>query len=278
MTTQSNTVENPPVAELAETTDDLAQSPEQAGETPLFKTIKNIVVGGGALGLIFLIGRAVVRKIQQNRSFNQTDDYQSPSYFALRLKQAMENDNFFGFNTDEPLIRATLKEIPHLKFWDKVKTAYARLTKGENLMLDLDKDLSRHEKRGVDMILAVLPKDEKEAKARAGGLVTAEMLWAWAERIKAASDHESSWIWPYGTDEDAIYEIISELPTYQTIAALDRVYRQMFSIGLFDQLADELDSSEMMHVYELIARRNNTTVADALESLAYHLGHPQMTA
>jgi hypothetical protein len=225
-------------------------------EPDVARKVTRYAIAGGVIllsgGVLFLIGRSIMRSAKFKSSLNKTDDPTTPEYFAQRLYNGMNPDSPFGVGTDKEIIRATISAIPHRKFWEQIKDAYRRMTKGGNLMNDLAGDLSRTEKRDVDMILAVMPKDAKAAKDYDPTVVTPERLTAWATRINAASEHESSWLWPYGTDEEAVYAVLRELPTALAACQLDQTYQSMFGKGMFTELNDELDSSELQSAYQII--------------------------
>lgn len=225
-----------------------------AQKAPLIptKVARTIVIGGLGLltgGLLFLLGREAIRKVNWKSAIDDTDNTESPAYFAQRLHQGMNPDTPGGWGTDEELIRRTIKAVPHRKFWDLVKVAYRRLTKGGSLMEDLAKDLSRSEKQGIDMILAVLPANEQEAQNQDPDEITPAKLHAWAVRIRSAAEYEASWIWPYGTDEAAIEEVLVELPSVAAACQLDQTYQRLYGKRLFQELRDELSVLELINAY-----------------------------
>jgi hypothetical protein len=231
----------------------------QATQPDFARKVTRAAVAGGVIllsgGLLFLIGRSIMRGAKYKASFNKTDDPTTPEYHAQRLYQGMNPDSPFGVGTDKEIIRATISSVPHRKFWESVKDAYRRMTKGGNLMDDLASDLSRTEKRDIDMILSVMPRDAKEAKDYDPSVVTQPRLEAWATRINAASQHESSWLWPYGTDEEAVYAVLRELPSALAACQVDRTYLQLFGKGMFTELNDELDSAELQTAYQIIMQK-----------------------
>jgi hypothetical protein len=208
------------------------------------------VVGGGAL---LLLAVSMLRNVAFRAAINDTDDTASAENFAQRLQNAFNPDTPFGWGTDEAMVRNTIKEVPHKKFWEDVKAAYKRLTKGGNLMADLESELSRTEKREIDLILSALPANA--AEARQPMLVTPQRLDAWAERVRQAALYESSWLTPWGTDEEAIYAVLDELPEARTACQLESAYRRKFGKGLLQELIDELDGEELANVYRIIMQK-----------------------
>lgn len=219
------------------------------------RIVNGVLVGGIvalAGGATFLILRSIARGAAEKRALNQTDDPDSPANYAQRLYNAFNPDTPFGWGTDEELVRDTIRSIPHRKFWDKVKSSYRKAYRGSNLMKDMQGELSRTMKQEIDLILEMLPANEKEAENRIQGQVSQKQLAAWAGRIRLASQHESSWIWPHGTDEEAIYSVLEELPRAEIICQLDRIYRRLYNKSVLAELMDELDQSELQKVYNII--------------------------
>lgn len=219
------------------------------------RIVNGVLVGGIvalAGGAAFLILRSIARGAAEKRAMNQTDDPNSPANYAQRLYNAFNPDTPFGWGTDEELVRDTIRSIPHQKFWEKVKSSYRKAYRGSNLMKDMQGELSRTMKQEIDLILEMLPANEKEAANRQEGEVNPKQLAAWAGRIRLASQHESSWIWPRGTDEAAIMAVFEELPLAETICPLDRTYRRLYNKSVLAELMDELDQSELQEVYQII--------------------------
>jgi hypothetical protein len=257
MARKSNQMGNPALLALA------ASRAGGSGGPPAYvpdqddhKLVRGLVIGGVSIvgaGALFLLGRSLMRNAAFKSSINRTDDAESAENFAQRLINAFSNDSPFGWGTDEELVRNTIREVPHKKFWDDVKAAYKRLTKGRNLMTDLDSELSRTEKREIDLILSSLPANASEARNPLQ--VTPQRLDAWAERIRQAALYETSWVWPYGTDEEAIYAVLEELPLAQTACQLEFTYRRKFGKGLLQEITDEMEGEELDKVFRIIMQK-----------------------
>lgn len=93
----------------------------------------------------FLGIRALVRNFKQDLQERQILSEGAPAAFANRLKMAFENDNYFGWGTDEKLVYRTLEEIPDWSTWIKVQKAYRDLYEGRNLATDLRDELDSAE-------------------------------------------------------------------------------------------------------------------------------------
>ena len=69
----------------------------------------------------------------------------NPAAYATQLKMAFENDNYFGWGTNEQLVFDTLESIPNWSTWLKVQKAYRDLNDGRNLAADLKEELDTGE-------------------------------------------------------------------------------------------------------------------------------------
>jgi hypothetical protein len=217
--------------------------------------VKWVVVGGLTLlagGGLFLLGQHIVRNLNQDRAFQRTDDPNGPENTALRLFQAFHPDTPFGIGTDEELVRKTIQSIPHRDFLKDVERAYRKLTKGKGMMEEMEGELSIQMKHEIDMILRMLPDNKREAASRDPSKPTAAQFDAWAERIKAAADYEASFAWPYGTDEEAIYAVLRELPSARAACELDKTYRRKYGMGLLFQLTDEMEGEDLHKAYRIL--------------------------
>lgn len=97
---------------------------------------------GAATG-VFLGARAVVKNFKQGMREQQALSEGNPAAFATQLKMAFENDNYFGWGTDEEVVFTVLESIPN-GFMGKVQRAYRDLY-GRNLAADLQDELSSEE-------------------------------------------------------------------------------------------------------------------------------------
>ena len=103
-----------------------------------------LLATGAGVGT-FLGIRALVRNFKQDLQERQILSEGAPAAFANRLKMAFENDNYFGWGTDEKLVYRTLEEIPNWATWIKVQKAYRDLYEGRNLATDLRDELDSDE-------------------------------------------------------------------------------------------------------------------------------------
>lgn len=118
----------------------LSQAPNR---TIISRTATILLATGLGIGTFFLI-REIVRKIKRNQRAGQALQEGNPSNYAIRLKMAFENDNAFGWGTDEEALFQTLEEIPSIAMMRKVQRAYRDLH-NSNLALDLKNELTTNE-------------------------------------------------------------------------------------------------------------------------------------
>ena len=105
----------------------------------------NVLLAAGAGAGTFLAIRALVRNFKQDLQERHALTKGNPAAFATQLKMAFENDNFFGWGTDEERVFQTLEAIPDWSTWLKVQRAYRDLNSGRNLATDLQEELNSEE-------------------------------------------------------------------------------------------------------------------------------------
>ncbi len=102
-----------------------------------------LLAAGAAVG-VFLGIKSVVKNFKQGIREQQALTEGNPATFATQLKMAFENDNYFGWGTDEEAIFSVLEAIPSNNIMNKVQRAYRDLY-GRNLASDLKEELSSKE-------------------------------------------------------------------------------------------------------------------------------------
>jgi hypothetical protein len=78
------------------------------------------IVGLVVLGGSFFIGRNIVRNARATTEEKKTYDDSNAAYYAQKIKMAFENDNYFGWGTDESTIREIIRKIPSKDEFKKV--------------------------------------------------------------------------------------------------------------------------------------------------------------
>ncbi|TSE03063.1 annexin [Aquimarina algiphila] len=108
------------------------------------KDVTTVLLASGlGIGMFFAV-RALVRKFKRNNRERHALQPGNPANFAIRLKMAFENDNAFGWGTDEEMVFNTIEQIPNASMMRKVERAYKDLY-GNNLSADLANELSTEE-------------------------------------------------------------------------------------------------------------------------------------
>ncbi|AXT51341.1 hypothetical protein D1818_11040 [Aquimarina sp. BL5] len=107
-------------------------------------TTISVLLATGLGAVVFLGIRALVRKFKKDIREGQALEEGNPANFAIRLVMAFENDNAFGWGTDEESLFRTLEQIPTASMMRKVQRAYRDL-EGRNLSADLQSELTTEE-------------------------------------------------------------------------------------------------------------------------------------
>jgi hypothetical protein len=98
---------------------------------------------GTATGLFFL-ARHFYKKTRANISQSRSLEEGDPATYAKQLKMAFDNDNYFGWGTNEKLVMQVFNELPSKSMYTKVQREYSRLY-GRSLNADLEDELSSEE-------------------------------------------------------------------------------------------------------------------------------------
>ena len=93
---------------------------------------------------VFMGIRALVKKFKRDIRERQVLTEGNPASYAVQLKMAFENDNAFGWGTDEELVFRTLELIPNANIMRRALNAYRDLH-GSNLSADLTNELTTEE-------------------------------------------------------------------------------------------------------------------------------------
>ena len=102
-----------------------------------------LLATGAGIG-VFLGIRGVVKSFKKNVREQNALVEGNPSAYATQLKKAFENDNSFGWGTNEEVLFITLEAIPTQAAFRKVQRAYRDLY-GKNLAADLRDELDTEE-------------------------------------------------------------------------------------------------------------------------------------
>src|SRR5688572_31787764 len=80
------------------------------------KNLKTAVIystlGVGTVTGLFFLARHFYKKTQTNRSEQRSLNEGDPATLAKQLKMAFDNDNSFGWGTNETMIKKVFEELP----------------------------------------------------------------------------------------------------------------------------------------------------------------------
>lgn len=202
------------------------------------KKIFLLVTGGIVVGTTgFLIARHLIKKSKGARVQQQIVFEGSPASFVQDLINAFE-----GAGTDEDSIYAVFARMPSQQFYLNVVKAYKDHPNGGNLGDDLGEELDTEELQVVKNILASKP-------ARDGDKPSYGLLPFWSQRLQTA--YEGA-----GTDEDAIYKVLWEVPDQNGLLLLNQNFsKQNGGYSLFTMLDDELSGDELETAKTIIASK-----------------------
>lgn len=207
------------------------------------------LVGLAVLSGSFFIGRSIVRGARATGEQKKTYEDGSSAAFAQQLKMAFENDNYFGWGTDEEAIRSVIRKIPTKDDFKKVINSYQKLY-ARSLMADLKDELAASE---YNEMLAIIAGKPDRITGNYKPIITAQQYQAWAKRLKAAFDI-TYWFMP-GTDEDAIKAVFLEIPTQADFQKVAQAYLKEYGNDLVSDLKSELEFWEYEPMIEIINKK-----------------------
>ena len=120
----------------------------QSGNSRAVADFKSVVLfsilGLGAIGGGALLVRKYIRKNQMKNQQKHSIEEGNPATYATQFKMAFENDNYFGWGTNEELVYNTINAIASKKMYSKVQDSYQKLY-NRSLNADLEDELSSDE-------------------------------------------------------------------------------------------------------------------------------------
>lgn len=120
------------------------------------QNLKTVVIystlGVGTATGLFLLGRHFYNKMRSSISQSHSLEEGDPATYAKQLKMAFDNDNYFGWGTNEKMVMQVFNEIPSKSMYTKVQKEYSRLY-GRSLNADLEDELSSDEYNELIRIL-----------------------------------------------------------------------------------------------------------------------------
>jgi hypothetical protein len=205
------------------------------------------IIGTAAAGALVWLGYKAVTNVVSTQANKGSLDSNNPAYYAKQFKIGFDNNNGYGVDTDT--VRQAMLAIPTKDFFAKVATSYHNQYKS-SLYKDLELKLKSTEYQEMQAIYKVKPikggKNEQPIYDP----------YAWADRIHAAVNYETmGWFW--GTDEEAIKQVMREIPDQKTWDDVKAAYDAKYSLDIDQDIDDDVSSSDYDFRAEL-KKRNIT--------------------
>lgn len=207
------------------------------------------IVGLVVLSGTFLLGRSVVRGARSTTEQRKTYEDGNAASFAQQLKMAFENDNYFGWGTDEEAVRSVIRKIPSKDYFKQVINSYQKLY-ARSLMGDMKEELAASE---YNEMLAIIAGKPDKIGGTYSPILTGQQYLSWAKRLKAAFDI-TYWFVP-GTDEPAIKAVFMEIPTQADFEKVAKAYLNEYGNELMSDLKSELEFWEIGSMMEIINKK-----------------------
>lgn len=224
-------------------------STNQHDEFTLEEKIKYGILGLVVLGGSFFIGRKLVRRAKSYSEEKKTYEEGTEATYAKQLKMAFENDNWFGWGTDEEAVRKTLRAIPSKEYFRRVINSYQRLY-SRSLMKDMQDELTSTE---YNEMLAIISAKPDRGNVLKPPVLSAVQYQSWAKRLKAAFTITYG---PFpGTDEDAVKAVFLEIPTQAAFGQVALAYKKEYNDDLMSDLKSELEFYEYVPMMSIIAKK-----------------------
>ncbi|WP_121355758.1 hypothetical protein [Flavisolibacter nicotianae] len=226
-----------------------AASYQEHDDFTLKEKLTYSIVGLVVLGGSFLLGRSVVRGARATSEQKKTYEDGNAASFAQQLKMAFENDNYFGWGTDEVAIRDVIRKVPSKDYFKQVINSYQKLY-ARSLMADLKEELTSSE---YNEMLAIIAGKPDKITGNYSTILTQQQYLSWAKRLKAAFDI-TYWFVP-GTDEPAIKAVFMEIPTQADFGKVAAAYLKEYGNDLMSDLRSELEFWEFGSMMEIINKK-----------------------
>jgi hypothetical protein len=219
----------------------------EKGEFTAKEKVIYSLVGIVILGSAFFIGRSLVRKAVSTSEERKSYDDNNPAAFAKRMRQAFDNDGWWG--TNEEALRETIKAVPSKTAFKEVIKSYQKLYNG-SLMKDMQDELQTSEYNEMIAIIATKPDKYVPGQLPA---ISGQQFLSWAKRLKAAFDLSYGWI--PATDEAAIKTVFIEIPTQLAFQQVATVYKNEYGNDLLSDLKGELELWEYGPMLNIINKK-----------------------
>lgn len=220
-------------------------------EFTLEEKIKYGIAGIVVLGASFFIGRSIIRKARATSEERRTFEDGNEATYAKQMRMAFDNDNWFGWGTDEEALRKAVQAIPSKDVFRKVIKSYQKLY-ARSLMADMKSDLSTSEYE--EMLAIISTKPEKGTKP-VQIQVSVQQCQAWAKRLRSAFNEHTWGFLPYGTDEEAIKAVFMEMPTQSAFTETAKAYMSLYGDDLISDMKSELEFYEWGPMMSIISKK-----------------------
>jgi hypothetical protein len=197
-----------------------------------------LLTGGTIIGVAgFFIVRHYYKKNKGERIAQQIVFEESPAAYAQALINAFE-----GMGTDEDAVYQTFADMPSQAFYLKVIDAYKLHPDGGDFGTDLSSEFDSTDLKYLQNIV-------KSKPAKDGGKPNYSLLSDWSQRLTTATDG-------MGTDEDAIYKVLYEVPDKNGLVLLNSEFSKgKSSNALYTMLEDELSGDDLLKAKTIIAKK-----------------------
>lgn len=200
--------------------------PQRAGMTFKQKVTLGVALGLTGVGLTyFLYNKYWVVQERRERADSLEDG--TASSYANRLQMAFDNDGWWGTNV--PAVRRVLLDIPNADLWKGVIKSYRNITKGSDLLTDMQDELTTTEWLEMQAIFSTLPAGSGSGTLRQFNPLSI------AKRINAAIKNVWFGFWE-DVDNDAVDKALEEVPTKRDWRDVATSYLQEFSVRIEDDL------------------------------------------
>jgi hypothetical protein len=192
------------------------------------------ILGTAAAGTLLYFGYRFVKGKISDIANKGSLDNNDPSYYAKQIRMGIDNNNSPG--TDTNTIRQAFVAIPSKDFFRKVESSYQKQY-STNLYKDLEEHLKTTEFQEMSAIYRIKP--EREGK-------NAQVIYdpyAWAQRINNAVNYET-WGFMWGTDLDAIKQVVREIPSQKAWSDVKDAYEQKYSVSMEDDLDEDVSQGD----------------------------------
>lgn len=203
------------------------------------------IIGTAAAGTVLYFGWKFVTDKISNLENKGSLDNNDPAYYAKQFKIGFDNNNWYG--TDTNTVRQAMLAIPSKDYFQKVADSYHRQYKS-NLFKDLEIKLKSTEYQEMQAIYKVKPQ-------KTGGKNATPIYdpYAWADRIHAAVNYEMMGLF-WGTDEEAIKQVIHEIPNQSTWDDVKAAYEAKYSLDINAEIDGDLEPDEYDFRKELLKK------------------------